>query len=134
MRYLTFEEYQKLGGKCTEDTFSSLQFDVEAKMNYLTFNRLNTLIANLQSTPEAVQRLEVKLIDIQSSSNSQTQAVGVTSYSNGIESLGFDSSKDTDSKLLDVTKDLMLQYLYPDYPQLFYRGRRVCCDRKNNIT
>lgn len=134
MRYLTFEEYQKLGGKCTEDTFSSLQFDVESKMNYLTFNRLNTLIANLQSTPEAVQRLEVKLIDIQSSSNSQTQAVGVTSYSNGIESFGFDNSKDTDSKLLDVTKDLMLQYLYPDYPQLFYRGRRVCCDRKNNIT
>lgn len=134
MRYLTFEEYQKLGGKCTEDTFSSLQFDVEAKMNYLTFNRLNTLIANLQSTPEAVQRLEVKLIDIQSSSNSQTQTVGVTSYSNGIESFGFDNSKDTDSKLLDVTKDLMLQYLYPDYPQLFYRGRRICCDRKNNIT
>ena len=134
MRYLTFEEYQKLGGKCTEDTFSSLQFDVESKMNYLTFNRLNTLIANLQSTPKAVQRLEVKLIDIQSSSNSQTQAVGVTSYSNGIESFGFDNSKDTDSKLLDVTKDLMLQYLYPDYPQLFYRGRRVCCDRKNNIT
>lgn len=134
MRYLTFEEYQKLGGKCTEDTFSSLQFDVEAKMNYLTFNRLNTLITDLQSTPEAVQRLEVKLIDIQSSSNSQTQTVGVTSYSNGIESFGFDNSKDTDSKLLDVTKDLMLQYLYPDYPQLFYRGRRVCCDRKNNIT
>ena len=126
MKYLTFEEYQNLGGKCSKDVFPSLQFDTESKMDYITSGRLSKMIDEMESVPEAVQMLEVKLIDIENeSSNSEKQVTGVTSYSNGIESFGYDTSKDLEEMLAEKFSTLMKQYLYPEYPELFYRGRWV---------
>ena len=126
MKYLTFEEYQNLGGKCSKDVFPSLQFDTESKMDYITSGRLSKMIDEMESVPEAVQMLEVKLIDIENaSSNSEKQVTGVTSYSNGIESFGYDTSKDSEEMLAEKFSTLMKQYLYPEYPELFYRGRWV---------
>lgn len=126
MKYLTFEEYQNLGGKCSEDVFPSLQFDTESKMDYITSGRLSKMIDEIESVPESVQMLEVKLIDIENaSSNLEKQVTGVTSYSNGIESFGYDTSKDSEEMLAEQFSTLMKQYLYPEYPELFYRGRWV---------
>lgn len=84
------------------------------------------MIDELESVPEAVQMLEVKLIDIENaSSNSAKQGPGLTSYSNGIESFGYDTSKDSEEILAEKFSTLMKQYLYPEYPELFYRGRWV---------
>ena len=133
MKYLTFEEYQNLGGKCSKDVFPSLQFDTESKMDYITSGRLSKMIDEIESVPEAVQMLEVKLIDIENaSSNSEKQGTGVTSYSNGIESFGYDTSKDSEEMLAEKFSTLMKQYLYPEYPELFYRGRWVNRARYNN--
>ena len=133
MKYLTFEEYQNLGGKCSKDVFPSLQFDTESKMDYITSGRLSKMIDEMESVPEAVQMLEVKLIDIENeSSNSEKQVTGVTSYSNGIESFGYDTSKDLEEMLAEKFSTLMKQYLYPEYPELFYRGRWVNCARYSN--
>lgn len=126
MKYLTFEEYQNLGGKCSKDVFPSLQFDTESKMDYITSGRLSKMIDEMKSVPEAVQMLEVKLIDIENeSSNLEKQGTGVTSYSNGIESFGYDTSKNSEEMLAEQFSTLMKQYLYPEYPELFYRGRWV---------
>ena len=133
MKYLTFEEYQNLGGKCSKDVFPSLQFDTESKMDYITSGRLSKMIDEMESVPEAVQMLEVKLIDIENaSSNSEKQVTGVTSYSNGIESFGYDTSKNSEEMLAEQFSTLMKQYLYPEYPELFYRGRWVSRARYNN--
>lgn len=126
LSYLTFEQYQQLGGKCTEDAFPNLQFDTETKMDYITDGRLSKLMATLEEVPEVVQRLEVKLIDIIMSINTSKQGVGnVTSYSNGIESFGYATDKDSEEYIWNKFKNIMLEYLYPKYPQLFYRGRWV---------
>lgn len=126
MSYLTFEQYQQLGGKCTEDAFPNLQFDAETKMNYITDGRLSKLMTTLEEVPEVVQRLEVKLIDIIMSIDTSKQGVGnVTSYSNGIESFGYATDKDSEEYIWNKFKNIMLEYLYPTYPQLFYRGRWV---------
>nr|DAW75635.1 MAG TPA: Head Tail Connector Protein [Caudoviricetes sp.] len=133
MKYLTFEEYQNLGGKCSKDVFPSLQFDTESKMDYITSGRLSKMIDEIESVPEAVQMLEVKLIDIENaSSNSAKQGPGLTSYSNGIESFGYDTSKDSEEILAEKFSTLMKQYLYPEYPELFYRGRWVSRARYSN--
>lgn len=133
MKYLTFEEYQNLGGKCSKDVFPSLQFDAESKMDYITAGRLSRMIDELESVPEVVQMLEVKLIDIENaSSNSAKQGPGLTSYSNGIESFGYDTSKDSEEILAEKFSTLMKQYLYPEYPELFYRGRWVSRARYSN--
>lgn len=134
MSYLTYEEFQNLGGKCTEDAFPSIQYDVESKMDYITSGRLSKMISQLENTPKEVQMLEVKLIDIQSSTNSSNSNVGLTSYSNGIESFGYDTSTDLEGLLIKKFTEIMKQYLYSKYPDLFYRGRRIKNAGNNNIT
>lgn len=133
--YLTFEEYQALGGKCTHDAFLSLQFDTESKMDYITSGRLSKMIEKLGMVPKEVQMLEVKLVNIENNSTTEKDD-NVTSYSNGIESFGYGSasSKSSDASLTERFKDIMMEYLYPRYPELFYRGRWVNRARYSNPT
>ena len=135
MGYITYEEYTKLGGECSEKSFPLLQFDCERKMDYITFGRLSKMIDNNGIVPDAVKMLEVKLVNIENSSGGTSQQTsGLTSYSNGIESFGFDTSKDSEVLLLNKFSDLMLQYLYPEYPELFYRGRWVDSGNYNHTS
>lgn len=122
MAYITFEEYVSLGGKCTEDTFPLLQYDIETLMDFVTENRLSKLVDKLGYVPEEVKMLEVKLVNTSSSKSSKE---GVSSYSNGIESFSYDTSKSSIDSMKETVSKKMLQYLYPKYPELFYRGRYV---------
>ena len=133
MSYLTFEEYQALGGKCTQDAFLTLQFDTESKMDYITSGRLAKLIEELGTVPKEVQMLEVKLVNIENNFKMERDD-NITSYSNGIESFGYGdtSNKSLDASLTERFKDIMMEYLYPKYPELFYRGRWVNRARYNN--
>ena len=136
MGYLSFDEYQKLGGKCPADIFPLQQFDVEAKMDYITFGRLSKMIEKLEKVPEDIKMIEVILInniyDITANKGLSSHE-GISSYSNGIESFSYDTSKTNDEIVQEMCCTLMVQYLYPKYPQLFYRGRWVD-GRKNNST
>lgn len=133
MSYLTFEEYQALGGKCTQDAFLTLQFDTESKMDYITSGRLAKLIEELGTVPKEVQMLEVKLVNIENNSKMERDD-NTTSYSNGIESFSYGdtSEKSLDASLTGRFKDIMMEYLHPKYPELFYRGRWVNRARYNN--
>lgn len=133
MSYLTFEEYQALGGKCTQDAFLTLQFDTESKMDYITSGRLAKLIEELGTVPKEIQMLEVKLVNIENNSKMERDD-NTTSYSNGIESFGYGDTfnKSLDASLTERFKDIMMEYLYPKYPELFYRGRWVNRARYNN--
>lgn len=122
MAYITFEEYVSLGGKCTKDTFPLLQYDIETLMDFVTENRLPKLVDKLGYVPEEVKMLEVQLINTSSSTSSKE---GVSSYSNGIESFSYDTSKSSLDIMRETVSKKMLQYLYPKYPGLFYRGRYV---------
>lgn len=126
MSYLTFEEYQTLGGKCTQDAFLTLQFDTESKMDYITSGRLSKMIEKLGTVPIEIQMLEVKLVNIQSNSKTE-QDDNIISYSNGIETFGYEgaSDKSSDATLTNRFKDIMMEYLYPRYPELFHRGRWI---------
>lgn len=122
MAYITFEEYVSLGGKCTEDTFPLLQYDIETLMDFVTENRLSKLVDKLGYVPEEVKMLEVQLVNI---SSSKSHKEDVSSYSNGIESFSYDTSKSSIDSMKETVSKKMLQYLYPKYPELFYRGRYV---------
>ena len=122
MAYITFEEYVSLGGKCTEDTFPLLQYDIETLMDYVTENRLSKLVDKLGYVPEEVKMLEVQLVNISSSTSPKE---GVSSYSNGIESFSYDTSKSSLDIMEETVSKKMFQYLYTKYPELFYRGRYV---------
>ena len=136
MGYLTFEEYQELGGKCPADIFPLQQFDVEAKMDYITFGRLSKMIEKLETVPEDIKMIEVIIINNiydMTDNKGLSSHEGLSSYSNGIESFSYDTSKTNDEISQEMCSTLMMQYLYPKYPQLFYRGRWVD-GRENNST
>lgn len=58
--YLTYEEYQNMGGTLDSVAFGNFEFEAEALINWYTFNRLK----NDSEFPEAVKRLMKYLIDL----------------------------------------------------------------------
>lgn len=104
--YLTYQEYQNMGGTLDETTFNDFEFQAEALVNWYTFNRLKT-----DSTfPEELKRLMKYLIDktaVQPSTAPQISGDGnstgiISSQSNDGVSVSYNvlSAKDA----LDVNK------------------------------
>jgi len=58
--YLTYEEYQEYGGTLDATTFNDYEFEAEALINYVTFNRLK----NDTVIPDDVKRLVKYLVDL----------------------------------------------------------------------
>ena len=58
--YLTYENYQSMGGTLDETTFSDFEFEAESVVNWYTFNRLK----NEFEYPEALTRLMYRLIQL----------------------------------------------------------------------
>ena len=133
--YLTYEEFINLGGKCPEDTFPKLQYDIESKMDYITFGRLSNMIDKNGEVPKEVQFLEVKLVNIKYKEvETSEKKEGLTSYSNGIESFGYETDSSTEDEKMMNVRSIIKQYLLPKYPELFYRGRVIQNARNNNST
>jgi hypothetical protein len=57
-RYLTFAEYQMVGGTLSEAEFNYYAYEAESYIDWYTFNRLH----NNTNIPDAVKRCEVYLI------------------------------------------------------------------------
>ena len=58
--YLTYAEYQEMGGTLDEATFNDYEFEAEALINWYTFNRLK----NDTTFPTEVKRLMKYLISL----------------------------------------------------------------------
>lgn len=58
--YLTYDEYQKMGGTLEETAFVNFEFEAESTINWYTFNRL----ANDTEFSENVKRLVFRLIEL----------------------------------------------------------------------
>ena len=130
---LTYDEFINLGGKCPEDAFPKLQYDIESKMDYITFGRLSKMIDKNGEVPKEVQFLEVKLVNIKYKDvETSEKKEGLTSYSNGIESFGYETDSSTEDEKMMNVRSIIKQYLLPKYPELLYRGRVIPNARNNN--
>lgn len=58
--YLTYAEYQSMGGTLTENIFTDYEFRAEYLINYRTFNRL----VNDTVIPKQVKRLVKYIVDL----------------------------------------------------------------------
>lgn len=59
--YLTYEEYNEMGGTELEETaFENLEFEARTQIDWWTFGRLK----NMESYPEEVKRCMMKLIEL----------------------------------------------------------------------
>lgn len=112
MERLSYEDYQKYGGKCSMSDFPMLLLDCETILNKFTFNRIQTVELTSQ-----IKRLMVLIIqEIQESNEIDRR---VTSYSDGIESITYNTEELGKKSLDNSIYKLCLQYL-PD--SLLYRG------------
>lgn len=88
--YLTYEEYQNMGGTLDETTFADLEFEARCKVDWWTFNRLK----NETEHPEALKRCMYKLIQliqqIQAASALNGENSGSSESSAGIASMSND--------------------------------------------
>mgnify|MGYP002522180434 CR=1 FL=1 len=70
--YLTYAEYQTMGGTLDEATFDDLEFQAEALVNWYTFNRLK----NNTTFPDELKRLMKYLINLAYSQAEMLNASG----------------------------------------------------------
>lgn len=114
MEKLTFEDYQKNGGKCSMSDFPLLLVDAERWLAKITFERIEK-----EPLTDEIKVLITKIID--ECLNREEIDERLTSYSDGIESFGYNSdalsSESTEKKIYNLCK----RYL-PS--RLTYRGLR----------
>lgn len=115
MAYLTYTEYQAYGGTLTQTRFDDLEFEAEAYVNRLSFNRF----MNDTTFPDALKRLVKKLIDVAEkkedalSLGSKGGDAYVTNQSNDGVSVTFNGMSASDLFRLTKTESdrLIVRYL-----------------------
>lgn len=122
MEHLSYEEYVSLGGKVDIDSFPTLLLDCEIYLDKITMSKIN-------STPftPSIKRLIVKCIEVLQANNEAVASI--SSYSDGIESISYNTTeigeKPTESKMYSLCR----LYLPPG---LMYRGKRGWKDAGSN--
>lgn len=101
--YLTFAEYQEMGGGLDETTFNDYEFQARAQVDWYTFNRLQKESTQCEAVKRCMYHL-IKLIDLQmqaltvdgSGSSTSSGGAGVASQSNDGVSISYNtlSAKD----------------------------------------
>ena len=132
--YLTYAEYQSMGGTLEEATFNDLEFEAEALVNWYTFNRLkkDTIF------PTELKRLMKYLINMAAFKNKMVAASGgegaalssgaITSQSNDGVSVSYNvlNAKDLMEDIKADSADAINKYLQGVMNEagqlLLYRG------------
>lgn len=126
MSYITFNEYKNLGGKVDESAFNILIIEAEAKLNFITNGKLDKFInwEISEELPTDIKMLVVKTIDLIEDSKSLVEVTnkGISSYSNGIESISYDTSRKPSDSISTGIYNLCKEYLW-NYPNILYRGK-----------
>lgn len=126
MEHISYEEYTQYGGIASIDDFPILLLDVETYLRKFTANRID----DYELTPE-IKLLLTKLINYITCYNRAIATItsGVSSYSDGIETISYDTEQYTAQAKEDNMRDLCRTYLPQD---LLYRGRSGFNGRKYN--
>lgn len=130
--YLSYAEYQSMGGTLDEATFNDYEFEAEALVNWYTFNRLK----GDTTFPEELKRLMKYLINLAQSKAGILSAGGsgddstkaIASQSNDGVSISYNvlSAKDTMESIKVESESAIKMYLQNTMNEagrkLLYRG------------
>lgn len=131
--YLTYAEYQTMGGTLDETTFNNLEFEAEALVNWYTFNRLKKDTSYPQELKRVMNYL-INLLNLQNSivnasgGNSSTAVSGIQSQSNDGVSISYNilNAAELDATCKQKAADMIqkgLQGVKNELGQeLLYRG------------
>lgn len=130
--YLTYEEYQNMGGTLNSTTFDEMAFEAETIINLYTYNRLlkdTTFSNNVKRCTYAL----IKLVQMKSSINpnsiggdssgSSSGGAAITSQSNDGVSISYNvlSASEIASTFKKDAKDIVSSYLAYELNSLGHR-------------
>lgn len=117
--YLTYAEYQTLclGEAIPEALFNKLVVKASLKLDYFTNNR----VADLKTVPDEVKFSVAEFVDILAVVN-DNGALGLSSYSNGIESISYAIDVNNPERSINTIMWNRLKENLSKYPELIYRG------------
>lgn len=122
--YLTYSEYQELGGTLPKETFTVLNRKAQRWLDYVTFDRIKYLTNIPVVIKEVLVEFVNKINDFENLKHSGGSGAGpLVQYSNGVEQLTYDVSKYNSSTAdADFKKELfdLAHEWLPDW--LTYRG------------
>lgn len=119
--YITYEEYQKLGGGLDETAFNIYGYEAEAKVNAETHGRIEP-----QNVSEPVKRCIVRLAGIMAQAD--IAEAKVTSWSNdGVsESIKDVSIQEYNDKMDEIIREYLANEVGVDGVPLLYLGVGKC--------
>ncbi len=127
-QYLTYEEYQGLGGTIPETPFNLLEFEARQNVDKYTFGRLK----ELEEQNQEVKLCVFKLISLINSYNGyETQNKAVSSESTDGYSISYgtpttDFTKAKNSEIEGVVKEYLIDCKLEDGTPYMYCGADKC--------
>lgn len=132
--YLTYEEYQNMGGTLDESAFNDFEFEAETQVDWYTFNRLHNETTYPQRLPRLMYTL-IKMAALKANLLGQGEAEEggtikgtIASQSNDGVSVSYNTLSAADAFKLcnDETGNIIKQYLQGAVNslgrKLLYRG------------
>ena len=101
--YLTYTEYQSMGGTLEEPVFADYEFQAEARINYVTFNRLAKDTVIPQKVKQVVKHIidlvktKADALSLGSEAGASTGSAFITSQSNDGVSASYNGMASTDA-------------------------------------
>ena len=119
MSYLTYAEYQDMGGSLDETTFNDLEFEAEALVNWYTFNRLKkdttfpVELKRLMKYLIGLAQQQAQLLGGASGSGNDSVAGSIASQSNDGVSISYNvlSASELMSSVKSEVEDAVKKYL-----------------------
>lgn len=115
---LNYDEYINLGGNADNNSFPLLALRTQKVLEKATNGRINDVDDEM---PIEVKACAAQIINLYYNLEKASQNTGVTSYSNGIESISYTNSIDAQHQTEDLINKAIIDYLPSD---MLYRGRR----------
>lgn len=115
-QYLSFSEYQELGGKIVEQPFKNLEYRAEKEIDKLTFNRLRKIVTYPQELKMCVYEL-ISILNGEGNSSYISETVG-----------NYSKTKRSSKDIEEVKNSIIEKYLSDikvDNIPVLYRGADV---------
>lgn len=126
-QYLTYDEYQALGGTLDLMPFNLLEYETRQSVDRYTFGRLKNLETQLQDTKLCMFKL-INLID--SYNKYEVQNKGIASentdgYSISYSTPSTDITKTKETEIYNIIKEYLVDCELEDGTPYLYRGTDV---------
>ena len=104
--YLTFDNYQKMGGKFSELQFNRMEMNARSKIDFLTFNRLQAFFDGLPKNDSLRLKIEYLVMElVERKLIGSLDGKEVTSESNDGRSRSYESNQ---NKAEQIIRDYLM--------------------------